>query len=166
MTGCATIYCGSASCVLRDVRCHVDLAQFHDEVSCIEALIGCQRDRARSVRVSLDHVERSQSFSMARDLRQPRIDEEAMAVLHQGMTDEAELGLHARSLAVEVGIGISGRGVGLVGPLLAAEVDFLVPCTVSRRWLLTAAPGLAALQARPGFHPRSLHPTLIVGAKP
>jgi hypothetical protein len=47
MTGCATIYCGSASCVLRDVRRHVDLAQFHDEVGRIETLIGCQRDRAR-----------------------------------------------------------------------------------------------------------------------
>src|SRR4029453_3330389 len=106
------------------------------------------------------------SFSMARDLRQPRIDEEAMAVLHQGMTDEAELGLHARSLAVEHGIGISGRGGGLVGPLLAPEVAFLVPAPASRRWLLTAAPGLEALQARPGFDQRSIDRDMIVGQKP
>src|SRR5262245_3613010 len=86
MTGCATVYCGSASCVRRDVRCHVDLAQFHDEVSCIEALIGCQRDRARSVRVSLDHVERSQSLSME------KLDKQAKAN-DRSLSQEAELRL-------------------------------------------------------------------------
>jgi hypothetical protein len=55
---------------------------------------------------------------------------------------------------------------GFVGPLLAAEVDFLVPSTASRRWLLTAAPGLEALQARPGFDQRSIDREMIVGQKP
>ena len=46
---------------------HVDLAQFHDEVSRIEAFIATQRDGFRSVGARLNHVERSQPFGMAGD---------------------------------------------------------------------------------------------------
>ena len=73
----------------------------------------------------LDHVERRQPFGMAGDPRQTGIDQQPVAVLHQGVADEAELGLHARTLSVEHGIGIAGRGVGVVAPFLAAEVDLL-----------------------------------------
>src|SRR6516164_6021200 len=89
----------------------------------IEALVAFQRERFRFVRARLDHIERSKPFGMARNLRQSRVDEEALAILDQGMADEAELGFHAGSLAIEHGIGIGGRGVGLVAPFLAPEVD-------------------------------------------
>jgi hypothetical protein len=61
------------------------------------------------------------------------------------MADEAELGFHAGSLAIAHGIGIGGRGVGLVAPFLAPEVDLLVASSASRRRLLAAAFGLEAL---------------------
>jgi len=55
---------------------------------------------------------------------QANINQKTMTILHQAMADEAELGLLARSLAVESGIGIRRRDMRLVRPLLAMELGF------------------------------------------
>ena len=51
---------------------------------------------------------------MAIGPRQAGIDEQAIAVLHQPVADEAQLRLLAVALALEPGIGIGGAGMGLV----------------------------------------------------
>ena len=44
---------------------------------------------------------------MTGDARQSSVDDEPVAVLHQGVTDEAELGFHTRPFAIEHGIGVA-----------------------------------------------------------
>ena len=105
------------------MRAHVDRAQFLDEIGRIVALVGAQRDGARASGEIFDHVERRQPLGMARDTRQPSIDNQTRAVLHQPMADEAELRLHSRSLAVQSGVRVGRAAMRLVGALLAAKID-------------------------------------------
>src|SRR5271169_6289720 len=73
-----------------------------------------------------------------------------MAVLHQAMADEAELGFLARPLAVEPCIGIRRRDMRLVRPLLAMEIGFGIAPATGRR-LVRSVPWLKALQRSPRF---------------
>jgi hypothetical protein len=72
--------------------------------------------------------------------RQAGVDQQAMAVLHQPMSDEAQLRLLAFTLAVEPGIRIGGRSVGFVRAFLAMEVCL---------GIALAAYALAARPSRP-----------------
>src|SRR6476661_7351940 len=82
---------------------------------------------------------------------QAGIDQQAVAVLHQPMTDEAKLRLLAFALAVEPGIGIGGRSMAIVRAFLAMEVRFgIAPTTLCRR-LARAVLWLDALHRGPGF---------------
>ena len=56
--------------------------------------------------------ERRHPFGVAASRCQASINQKAVAVLHQAMADEAELGLLARSLAIEPCIGIRSRRPG------------------------------------------------------
>ena len=108
------------------MRRHVHRAQFVDEVFGVVALVGAERDRPWPVGARLDHVQRRDPLGVAVGLGQAGVDHEPIAVLHQGMTHEAELGLLARSLAIEPRLRIGRRGVRLVGALLAMEVRLAV----------------------------------------
>src|SRR5215831_2778591 len=59
---------------------------------------------------------------MARYARQPRIDDQTRAVLHQRMANEAQLRLHPRPLAIEPGIRVGRAAMRLVATLLTLEV--------------------------------------------
>ena len=87
--------------VLRHVRRRVHRAQFIDEVLGVVGLVGAERDRPRSIAARLDHVQRRDPLGMAVGLGQAGVDNEAVAVLHQRMSHEAELGFLARSLAIK-----------------------------------------------------------------
>src|SRR5947207_15336069 len=100
------------------MRAHLDRAQFLDEVGSIVALVAAKRDCARPVGKTLNHVERGQSLGMARDACQTCIDDQTRAVLHQRMTDEAQLRLHPRPLTVKPGILVGCALMGLVAALL------------------------------------------------
>jgi hypothetical protein len=63
-----------------------------------------------------------------------------MTVLHQPMPDEAKLRLLAFALAVESGIGIGGRSMGIVRAFLAMEVRFGIAPAALRRRLARAVP--------------------------
>ncbi len=65
--------------------------------------------------------------------------DQAVAVLHQGVGLEAELGFPALSLAVEPRLGISGALVRLVGQGLAVEVDVRVAPAPGVAWGCRAA---------------------------
>src|SRR5215213_9925180 len=82
--------------------------------------------------------------------REPGIDDEPRAVLHQGVADEAELRLHAGSLAVEPGLGVGRALVGLIRALLALEVDLeIAPATRGRIIGIPLSLGSEALHRGP-----------------
>ena len=51
-----------------------------DEIGGVVALVGAERDRARTIRERLDHLQRRQSFGVAGHQREPRIDDQAGAI--------------------------------------------------------------------------------------
>ena len=95
----------AAARVLRHVRRRVHRAQFVDEVLGVVALVGAERDRPRPIGARLDHVQRRDPLGVAVGLGQTGVDDEAVAVLHQRMAHEAELGFLARPLAIEPRLG-------------------------------------------------------------
>src|SRR4029077_6779599 len=72
--------------------------------------------------------------------RQAGVDQQAVAVLHQPMSDEAQLRLLAFTLAVEPGIGIGGRSMGVVRTFLAMEVRFGIAPAASGCLSISRAP--------------------------
>jgi hypothetical protein len=62
-------------------------------------------------------------FRTAGGLGHAAVDRDAVAVLHQHVAGIAELGLLARALAGQAGLGIGGRLVGEVAAPLAVKVD-------------------------------------------
>ena len=149
--------------ILGDVRRHIDLAQLHHEVLGVEALVAAERDRARSIGAGLDHVERGQPFGMTGDARQARVDEDAVPVLHQGMADVAELGFHARSLAIQQARPDRSSRRASRSSASRPEVDLGIAPAARRRLAAAIALGLEALQARPGFHQRAVDREVIRG---
>ena len=101
---------------------------------------------------------------MAGGAGQLGIDDEAVAVLHQHVADEAELRLHAGALAVEPRVGVGGRGVGLVRPPLAAEVAVAVP--PAGRRLAGAVLRPEALHAGPGLDQRAVDAEVLARQQP
>ena len=99
-----------------------DAYQLVDEVLRVVAPVGTERDRPRPVGARLNHVQRRDPLGVAVGLGQTRVDDEAVAVLHQRMYHEAELGLLTLPLAIEPRFRIGRRGVRLVGALLAMEI--------------------------------------------
>src|SRR3984957_1587089 len=85
----------SATGVLRHMRRHCHRAQLIDEVFRVVGLVGTERVRARPVGARFDRGERRYPLGMAVSRRQTSINQKAMAVLHQTMADEAELGFLA-----------------------------------------------------------------------
>src|SRR5262245_39563908 len=104
---------------------------------------------------------------MTGDAGQSGVDDEPVAVLHQGVADEAELGFHTRPFAIEHGIGVARRDMRLVAPLLTAKVDVPIALAAGRRLVTIAAvPRLEALQAGPGFDERAVDREMLRREQP
>src|ERR1700721_4309497 len=151
----------AAAGVLRNMRRHPHRAQFVDEVFYVVGFVGAKRDRRRSVGTRLDHVQRSHPLGMPVSQCQAGVDQQAMTVLHQPMPDEAKLRLLAFALAVEPGIGIGGRSMGIVRAFLAMEVRFGIAPAALRRRLARAVLRLYALHRGPGFDQRDIDREVI-----
>ena len=95
---------------------------------------------------------------------QRRVHHEPVAVLHEGMAHEAQPALLAGALAIEPGIRIGGRGMGLVRARLLAEVAFAVAAR-SRR-LARAVFRPEALHARPGLDQRAIDGNVVARQEP
>src|SRR3954463_12689954 len=134
---------GGALDLSRDVRGDVEGAKLSDEVLGVVALVGPQRDAARSIGAGFDHVEGRDALGVAVRHGQAGVDHQPVAVLHQGMADEAELRLTARALAVEPGIRVGGALMSVVGAALAVEIAFAV-APMGRR-LARAGPSACGL---------------------
>src|SRR3974390_459894 len=88
----AAIDCRAAiSIILRDVRRATALATAGDKVGGVIVLVTCHR--AAGFGVILDHVERRRALGPAVCFGQPRIDDDAVAVLSHQMPHVTALGL-------------------------------------------------------------------------
>jgi hypothetical protein len=96
-------------CVPRDVLRGVHRPQLIDEILSVVSLVGAEGDRreARSC-ASCNPLGTPVGLGYA------GIDDETVAVLHQRVPREAQLGLLARPLAIEPRLGMGGRGVRVV----------------------------------------------------
>jgi hypothetical protein len=88
-------------------------------------------------------------FGAAGGLGHATVDRNSVAILHQHVTGVAELGLLARALAGQAGLGIGGRLVSVVAASLAMEVHARV-ARIVRRSLWVSVFALEALVAGPG----------------
>ena len=102
-----------------------DRAQAVDERGHVVSLVGAEGAAVAAVQAA-QHGYGGVAFGCA-GRRQRGIDNQAVSVLHQqvahmGLGHMAELGFLATPFAEQPGIGVSGRGVGVVAELLRVEV--------------------------------------------
>lgn len=97
--------------------------------------------------------------------RQARVDHQAVAVLHQSVPDEAQLRLLAFALAVQPGVRIGGRSMGVVRALLAMEFRFGIAPAALRRRLARAVLRLDALHRGPSLDQRAIDREVIARQK-
>jgi hypothetical protein len=77
--------------------------------------------------MGVNHGHRGPALGMAVGPGEIGLHDQPAPVLHQGVADEAEHGAGAGRLLVEPRVGIGGRGMGRIRPLLAPEVDLGIP---------------------------------------
>lgn len=115
---------GRMAGLLRHMRGDAGLSEVADEVGAVVSFVRAERQPPRRAgRVVVDHAERCTTLGLAVCTRQVALDDQARAVLHQGMPHEAQDGPRARRLAVEPCVGVRGRDMRRVRALRAAEVD-------------------------------------------
>ena len=108
----------------RDMRRDAGLSQVAHEVRAVVAAVCAQRQLAGGARgMGVDHGQRGPALGMATGPCEIGLHDQATAVLHQRMTDEAQHRARAGRLLVEPRVGIGCRGMCRVRPLLTPEVD-------------------------------------------
>src|ERR1700757_2587286 len=150
--------------VLRDMRRAAALAATGDEVGSVVVLVAA--DRAAGPGIVLDHVERSRALGGAVGLGQPRVDDEAVAILRHQMPHVAELGLLASALAEQAGVGVRRRGMRGVFALLAMEVALGMAgaaAAILSRVRLVPIFRHEALHAGPGLDQRTVNRKVLAG---
>ena len=91
----------------RDVRRHAHLTVRSDEAPCIVAFVCGERQAPFTAwRIALDHSEGRLTLGPARRLGRVNLDDEAVPVLCQRVTDVAELRGRVGTLAVQLGVRI------------------------------------------------------------
>jgi hypothetical protein len=113
-----------------------------------------------TIGVRLDYPQGGDALGVAAYGCQAGIDDEPPAVLHQGMAEKGQLCLHARALAIELGVRIGGAGMRRVGTRRAAKIALDV--APARRWWRIVRAIVAqnttrrsAVDARTTHHPGS-----------
>ena len=150
-----------------DVRGHGSGAQVGHEPGHVIGLVGAQGDPPlRSAAAALDQIERRLSLGRTAGLGDAATNRQTVAVLHQGMTEIAELGRLAVALAVELGVRIGGAPMGLVGALLAVEVAFAIAARAVIIIIIAPIRLAEALHRRPGFEQCPVHREVVVGDQP
>src|SRR5208282_1357010 len=108
-------------------------------------------DGAARLGIIFNHLKGGGALGGAIGLRQPGVDDQAVAVLGHQMAHMAELGLLAGSLAKQTRVRVGCRGMLVVPAFLAVKVAFGIAsagtCAVSRRGRAAAILGNEALHA-------------------
>ena len=99
----------------------------------------------------MDHVQHGAPFGMTIRLGQVALHDQAAAVLHQSITDEAQHRTRAGRLLVKPRLGVSGRDVRGVRTPLAPEINFGVAVLVGgaghRGWQAHPSPPVGSCAA-------------------
>ena len=116
-------------------------------------------------KVAPAHLERGLALRRAGGHGGFGIHNQAMAVLHQGVRHETELGLLAFALAVQPSIGVGRRGVGVVAPPLALEIDLNATAAAWLPVIVRAGLrlGAEALLRCPSLYQRAVNAEMFVG---
>src|SRR6185437_1674172 len=137
------------------VRGHVAVTQVLDERAHVMGLVGAQGDPS-PLRAAVQHLERRLPLGEVSGLGDNAVHGQAVAVLHQGVTQVAELGGLAAPLAVEPRLRIRSALVRFVGALFGVEAALgIAPRAV--RIVVTAVLPTEALHGGPGSNQRAVH---------
>ena len=136
--------------------------QILDERVRVVVFVAPQR-HTLSARALADHCQRRLPLRRTGRLGEARIHDQSMPVLHQDMTQEAQLGLLARRLLVQPGLRIGRRGVCGIRPSLASEIHTGIARIIRRRPGRGVALPLEALLARPGLDQRAVDREVLIG---
>lgn len=137
-------------------------AQIADELLGIVALVGTQRDALFACHIG-DHLRGGFALSRAVGLGDHRLDDQAVAILHQGMAEIAHACLFAFALFVESRFGIGDRGVCFVGELFTVKVTRLI-ATHGPGGIIILGP--EALDGGPGFDERAVNAEMLIRQEP
>src|SRR5580704_532605 len=168
----AGVPCGSAvdrsaaiGGVLGDVWSDLPLAASLAEVAVVVGLVRAHRSTTSGAATALpaEHEQGSLGLGVAGRLGELEVDEQAVAVLHQRVAGIAELGLLAAAFAGQPSLGIGGRAVGEIAPLLPMEVDLGIAVAASVPASTVAIPGLEALGGGPGLQQGAVDGEVVVG---
>ena len=133
--------------VAGDVERDVQGSQLVHEVLGVIPLVGPERDAVRPVGSFLDHGEGRGALGVAVRLRDAAIDDQPVAVLHEGVPHEAQPGFPAPPLAVEPGFGVQ-RISQITDEVRKTEKEIVAWCRAdapSRR--LITIPGVGPITA-------------------
>src|SRR5436305_29800 len=139
--------------VLGDMWGHTKPAHFGDEVLRVKQLVRAHGDPATGRKIT-EHARGRLALGGSGGVRQLRIHHQAVAVLHQQVSHVAELRGLAGRFPEQPSVGIGGRGVRRVAPLLAMKVAFTVAAWRGR--LAAAVLRAEALDAGPRFYERAI----------
>lgn len=128
-------------------------------------LIRSQGD-ALVARDVLSHSQGRLAFRRAGCLGKMDIHRQAVPVLHQDMPHERQPGFLAFAFFVQLGLGIGGGGVGIVGPFVPVKIYLGITVPLAGRIWRHLILGPEAFQRSPGFDQRSVHGEMIVGEQP
>jgi hypothetical protein len=105
------------------LRNHLEAASgSRDEIARVVGRVGAQRDGIGAVAARLDQGDRGEPLGMARGARRHGIEDQPVAVLHQRVAHEAQPGFLAAARAEQPGVGVGGRGMGVVPAPLAVKI--------------------------------------------
>src|SRR5271165_3087193 len=153
----------ATSIVLGDMRSAASLAAPGNELGRVIVLVSA--DGAARLGIIFNHLKGGGALGGAIGLRQPGVDDQAVAVLGHQMAHMAELGLLAGSLAKQTRVRVGRRGMRVVPAFLAVKVAFGIAsaatCAVSRRGRAAAILGNEALHARPSLDQRPVYREML-----
>src|SRR5436309_5257724 len=152
----------------RYMRENLSPAQKTDKVVGVIALIGSQAFHPDSfASVTLKHVLGRFPLTAPGGLADQKIDQQAVAVLHQGMCPVTKLRLFSRPLTHQTTVGIGRRLMGFVASFLAVKIH---PAVAQISPILVSRPifslGSKALEACPGLDQSPIHRKMIVAHQP
>src|SRR6266404_1239183 len=151
--------------VLRQVRSDIHPTKLSDQLPRVVVLVPSQR-HPFSAGEGLRHEHRSISFRSSIGLDQKSLHQKPVAVLHQYMSQVAQLRLAAFGLLEQPGIGIRRGSMGLVLPLLPVKVDLparsgRLPHSVLSPETLLASPSLDQCPVHCEMFVRNMRPRTL-----
>lgn len=139
---------------------HALFAQAADELLRVVSLVASDRPQSKAPIVQFGHlVDRDRGLGRAHRGGDIEQDAKTVAVLHGGVSGEAQARLLARTLAHELRLPVGGRLVRLVAALLSLEVRPGVAASGALLLFLRAE----ALQRGPRFNQRAIDAEVVAG---